>query len=100
MENSKFPLRKWIYSIYEIQTCKNSISSPELAIRLGITQCNAWHMLQKLREMMAYDYDTKLGGTIEVDEALVDGKYTGKKRKLRKKDNKVTLIATAERGGK
>lgn len=73
MERSHITLDKWIIAIYLFVTCRNGISSHELAGRLGIKQHSAWYMLQRIR-MAAGNGDKLLKGIIEADETYIGGK--------------------------
>lgn len=73
MECSRIPLNKWILAIYLFVTCRNGISSRELAENIGITQKSAWYLLQRIR-MAAGNGDKLLKGIIEADETYIGGK--------------------------
>ena len=73
MECSRIPLNKWILAIYLFVTCRNGISSRELAEDIGITQKSAWGLLHKIR-MAAGNGDKLLKGIIEADETYIGGK--------------------------
>ena len=78
-EDSPIPLQKWLPALWQLVSCKNGISSHELAAALGVTQKSAWFMLHRLRlALKANTVGTKLGGTesggVEVDETFVGGK--------------------------
>lgn len=78
-EDSPIPLQKWLPALWQLVSCKNGISSYELAAALGVTQKSAWFMLHRLRlALKANTMGTKLGGTesggVEVDETFVGGK--------------------------
>ncbi|MCY4413255.1 MAG: IS1595 family transposase [Caldilineaceae bacterium] len=67
-ENTRIPLRKWLYALYMIQTARKGISSIQLSKELGITQKAAWFMLHRIREAMDPGLEL-LTGEVEVDEA-------------------------------
>jgi hypothetical protein len=48
----------------------SGVSSLQLSKELGITQKSAWFLLQRIREACSNDNNTKLTGTIEVDETM------------------------------
>lgn len=85
-ENSRIPLRKWLYAMYLIHISRKGISSVQLGKELGIRQASAWFLMHRLREAMSPDL-VKLTGTIEADETYVGGleknKHSKKKRRGR-----------------
>jgi transposase-like protein len=74
-EDSPIPLKSWLLAMWQIASCKNGISSYELARAIGVTQKSAWFMNHRIRLAMQ-DTSTggKLGGTVEVDETFIGGK--------------------------
>lgn len=81
-EDSPIPLQKWLPALWMLVSCKNGISSYELARDLGVSQKSAWFMLHRLRLALrdgsGFGQHTKLGGgpgsEVEVDETFVGGK--------------------------
>ena len=102
LENSRIPVRKWLYAIYIVQIARKGISSVQLSKELGITQSSAWFMLHRLREAMAPDL-VKLKGEVEIDEAWVGGLEKNKhsKKKLHKNwiQGKQIVLGMRERDG-
>ena len=72
-EDSPIALDKWLVAIWLVTSCKNGISSYEVARDLGVTQKSAWFMLHRIRLAMRDDIGP-LSGTIEIDETFVGGK--------------------------
>jgi transposase-like protein len=80
-EDSPIPLEKWLPAVWLLVSCKNGISSYELAKAIGVTQKSAWFMLHRIRTAVrdgkGFGGMTKLGGPeseVEVDETFVDGR--------------------------
>lgn len=73
-EDSAIGLEKWLPALWLLTTCKNGISSYELARALGVTQKTAWFMLSRLRLALQGEDGGKLGGDVEVDETYIGGK--------------------------
>lgn len=76
-EHTKQPLFSWLYALLKMAVHgRKGISSCELARDLGITQPNAWKMLNKIRMAMteANKQMEKLALIVEVDEVYIGGK--------------------------
>ena len=75
-EDSPIGLDKWLPAMWMLASCKNGISSYELARALKTTQKTAWFMLHRIRLAMQ-ESGGMLGGsgrTVEVDETWIGGK--------------------------
>src|SRR5688572_10720855 len=85
-EDSPIGLEKWLPALWLITTCKNGISSYELARALGVTQKAAWFLLARLRLALQAEAGGKLGGEIEADETFSGGKarnmHAAKRKRL------------------
>ncbi len=85
-ENSAVGLEKWLPALWLLTTCKNGISSYELARALGVTQKTAWFMLSRLRLALQAETGGKLNGQIEADETFIGGKarnmHAAKRKRL------------------
>ena len=51
-EDSPLGMDKWMLAVWLLVSCKNGISSYELANHLGITQKSAWHLNHRVRRAM------------------------------------------------
>ena len=107
-EDSALPLEKWLPALWLLTTCKNGISSYELARALGITQKSAWFMLSRLRLALQAENGGKLDGHIEADETFIGGKarnmHAAKRKRLgisqsRSMVGKVAVMGLLQRHG-
>ncbi len=57
MANTRVPLQKWLLAISLVVNAKTSISSPQLARDLDLTQQTAYHMKQRITSAMADEDD-------------------------------------------
>jgi transposase-like protein len=77
-EDSPIPLEKWLPATWLLASCRNGISSYEIARALGVTQKSAWFMMHRIRLAMQSGSFQKFGGgmnsEVEVDEAYIGGK--------------------------
>ena len=79
-ENTRIPLTKWFWAIYWISSDKGGISALRLSKLIGCTWRTAYRLLTILRKAMGdRDNQYKLSGVIELDDAFVGGKKTGKR---------------------
>src|SRR5690348_13419374 len=105
-EDSAIALEKWLPAVWLIVTCKNGISSYEIARGLGISQKSAWHMAHRIRFALHSGSFDKLSGEIEADETFIGGKarnmHVGKRQRritgTGTKD-KTAVMGILERGG-
>jgi transposase-like protein len=107
MEDSPIPLTKWMPALWLLVSCKNGISSYELARALGVSQKSAWFMLHRLRLALNHDPKYKFTGHVEADETYIGGKarymHRDKRRRLalgrRALASKVAVMGLLERHG-
>jgi transposase-like protein len=108
-EDSPIALEKWLPALWLIVSCKNGISSYEVAAALGITQKSAWFMMHRIRLAMQSGSFVKLGGNggeVEVDETFIGGKARNMHIAERKRritgtgtKDKTAVMGILERGG-
>src|SRR5438128_7228733 len=108
-EDSPIPLEKWLPAVWLLVSCKNGISSYEVAAALGVTQKSAWFMMHRIRLAMQSGLFRKLGGNggeIEADETFIGGKARNMHLSKRKRRitgtgvwDKTPVIGILERSG-
>ena len=102
MENSRIPVRKWLFALYFMHTARKGVSSIQLGKMLGVTQKTAWFLLHRLRESM--QNEAALSGIVEVDETYVGGsdknRHANKKYRQGPGSGKTAVFGMRERGGK
>ncbi len=107
--DSPLGLDKWMVAMWMLATCRNGVSSCEIARTIGITQKSAWHMLHRIRKAMTDNSGTKLGGNapVEIDETFIGGKVMNMHKSRRIKgmnysagNGKAIVMGMLERGGK
>lgn len=74
-EDSPITLDKWMTAVWMLCSCKNGISSYEIASTLKVSQKCAWFMMHRVREAMKNKSILKFGGEdsgpVETDETFV-----------------------------
>lgn len=105
MEDSKLPIRNWLYAIHLMTSSKKGVSSHHIARELDITVKSAWFLTMRIREAMTQEpMAGMLSGHVEADETYVGGKQKnihGKRgRPPREESNKTPVVALIEREGK
>jgi transposase-like protein len=77
---TKLSLRQWFWAIYWVSSDKGSVSALRLSKVIGVSWRTANKMLRKLRTAMGHqDGLYRLQGVIELDDAFIGGKRTGKR---------------------
>jgi transposase-like protein len=77
MERSHIPLPKWVLAYHLMASSKKGVSAHQLHRTLGIAYNSAWFMAHRIREAMADQNPTPLGGEGKIVEA--DEAYHGKR---------------------
>ncbi len=92
-EDSPLGLDKWLPAVWLIVNAKNGVSSCELHRSLGVTQKTAWFMLHRIRVALQTGtlVNSKLTGTVEVDESYIGGKARNMHAAVKREKVKGTL---------
>ena len=76
MEESRLPVRIWVYAFWKACSSKKGISALQLSREMGITHKSALFVLHRIRHAMSSEGESapKLQGVIEADETYVGGR--------------------------
>lgn len=99
-EESRLPLRVWVYAFWKACSSKKGISALQLAREMEITHKSALFILRRIRHGLGEQNQPKLTGTVEVDELYVGGKprYRGMS-KTGRGTNKIPVVGIVQRDG-
>lgn len=73
-EESRLPLRVWVYAFWKACSSKKGIAALQLAREMEITHKSALFVLRRIRHGLGEQNAPKLTGTVEVDEVYIGGK--------------------------
>ena len=78
--STNLSLTKWFWAIYLMASDKGGISALRLSIQIGVSWLTASRMLRKIRIAMGHrDSVYRLHDLIEIDDAFVGGRRSGKR---------------------
>jgi transposase-like protein len=98
LHGSRKPLVLWFRAMWHIANQKYGANALGLQRTLGLGSYNtAWQWLHKLRRAMVRPDRERLSGTVEVDEAYLGGKRSGKRG--RGAEGKVLVAVAVEDNG-
>ena len=101
-EESRLPLKVWVFAFWRAAASKKGCSALELAREMEITHKSALFVLRRLRHGLGEEHTAKLTGTVEVDETYVGGKprYRGSKvGRPGPESNKTPVMGMVQRNG-
>jgi transposase-like protein len=106
-EDSALGLDKWLPAMWLLVSCKNGISSYEVARHFSISQKSAWHMIHRIRHAVHAGSVEKLSGHVEADESFIGGKARDMRAGARTRKitgtggkDKAAVMGILERGGR
>jgi transposase-like protein len=74
-EESRLPLRVWVYAFWKAASSKKGISALQLAREMEITHKSALFVLRRIRHGLGSEgAQPKMTGTVEADETYIGGK--------------------------
>ena len=100
-EETRLPLRVWVYAIWKACSSKKGISALQLSREMEITHKSALFILRRIRHGLGELTQPKLTGTIEVDEVYVGPRrprYKGISKQGRG-TLKTPVVGMVQRGG-
>ncbi|MBS1786103.1 MAG: IS1595 family transposase [Acidobacteria bacterium] len=106
-EDSHVALNKWIHAIHLLCSSKKGFSAHQLHRTLGIRYPSAWHLMHRIRHVMADEMpEIQLDGIVECDEVYFGGKAKNMHARVRKEKiqgrgavAKEAVFTLVERGG-
>jgi len=100
LEESRLPLRIWVYAFWKACSSKKGISALQLSREMEITHKSALFVLRRIRHGVGSDNAPKLQGTVEIDETYVGGRprYKGVSKRGRGTDS-AKVLGMVERNG-
>lgn len=101
LEETRLPVRVWIYAIWKAASGKKGYSALQLSREMEITHKSALFVLRRLRHGMEETDAPKLTGTVEVDETYVGGKprYRRIPGNTGRGTDKACVLGMVQRGG-
>lgn len=104
LEGTHLPLRVWYLAMYLMLSTARPISAMSLSTQLGIQYRTCWHLLHRLRVMLAAGEKLPLAGLVEADETHVGGNAANRQKhrepgKRGRVTDKPMLFAALQRGG-
>jgi transposase-like protein len=99
-EESRLPLRVWVYAFWKACSSKKGISALQLAREMEITHKSALFVLRRIRHGLGEQNSPKFTGTVEVDEVFIGGRprYSGISKRGRGTE-KTPVMGIVQRDG-
>jgi transposase-like protein len=99
-EESRLPLRIWVYAFWKACSSKKGISALQLSREMEITHKSALFVLRRIRFGLGAQNAPKMTGTVEVDEVYVGGRprWPGISKRGRG-TKKIPVVGIVQRGG-
>jgi transposase-like protein len=93
--DTHLPLWKWFLATYLLCESRKGMSANQMKRQLAISYKTAWYLCHRIRAAMLETAESKLGGTVEIDETYVGGKA----RRWRPRSDKQVVIGIRQRNG-
>jgi transposase-like protein len=101
LEETRLPLRVWVYAIWKAASSKKGISALQLSREMEITHKSALFVLRRIRHGAKEIRTPKLTGTVEADEVYLGGRprYTSRANMGLHLDKKTPVVGIVQRDG-
>jgi transposase-like protein len=100
LEETRLPLRVWVYAIWKAASSKKGISALQLSREMEITHKSALFVLRRLRHGLEENDAPKLTGTVEVDEVYIGGRPRYRRTGITGRGTeKAPVLGMVQRGG-
>jgi transposase-like protein len=101
LEETRLPLRVWVYAIWKAASAKKGISALQLSREMEITHKSALFILRRLRHGMSEENPSKLTGTVEADEVYIGGRprYVSRSNIGTHASRNTPVVGIVQRGG-
>jgi transposase-like protein len=93
--DTHLPLHKWFLATYLLCESKKGMPALQMQRMLKTTYRTSWYLCHRIREAMKEVHESKLDGTIEIDETYI----YGKPRRGRRNPKKQIVIGIRKRNG-
>src|SRR5688572_3859563 len=100
-EETRLPLRVWVYAFWKACSSKKGISALQLSREMEITHKSALFVLRRIRHGLGHQQneDPKMTGTVEIDETYVGGKPRYRNLPKWGRDTKAPVFGMVQRDG-
>ncbi len=99
-EESRLPLRVWVYAFWKACSSKKGISALQLSREMEITHKSALFVLRRIRFGLGEGPTAeRLTGTVEADEVYLGGKPRYRRPRPGRPHDKITVLGMVQRGG-
>lgn len=95
MHDSHLPLSQWFMAAALMCNAKKGLSAKQMERDLGVSYRTAWYLCHRIRKAMESEGGV-FGGTVELDETFVGGKYD--RRRKRAKYDRQAVMGVVKRG--
>lgn len=93
--DSHLPLQKWFFAVALMINAKKGLSAKQMQRDLKVSYETAWYLCHRVRDAMESEHGV-FGGTVEMDETFIGGRYDP--RRHRDRNDKQAVMGIVQRG--